>query len=357
VRGKREADRECAALVARADTGQVSMSTDTVGGFLGRWLETASAGWKSTTERRNRDIVDRVIVPVLGSKKLAHLGAGDLDRLYAGLRRSNKSEATIRRVHAVVACALGVAVSWGDLAVNPTARLTQKPVAARRDPRPPTDDEVSVILAMTETATSPDGQRVLWGPMWADLFTLAASTGLRRGELAALRWQDVDKKARLLRVVHSIESTVKGTEDKPGTGSTWAVTDTKTHQARQVPLATAATEALDRRWRTASSQEPGAFIFSDDPSGATPIHPDRISKVFTAARRAAGVADHVTLKGLRSYAATVIGSAVGLTEAQAWLGHKDVTTTARHYAARRTGDADRARDAIDAARAPKALPA
>jgi integrase len=236
----------------------------------------------------------------------------------------------------VLAAALRVGYAWKER--GPAPEPTRKPVAVRQDPRPPTDEDVSAIVAAAPA------------PLWADLFLVAASTGLRRGELCGLRWRAVDTKARTLRVAHSIETLTKKTD-----GKTWELTTPKTHQARLVPLSQVAQDALDRRWAAASSQEPDAFVFTEDAAGAVPIHPDRVSRVFTEARQTTDVAEHVTLKGLRSYAATVIASAVGLTEAQAWLGHKDVTTTARHYAARRTEDTDRARAALDAAMTPKEL--
>ena len=137
---------------------------------------------------------------------------------------------------------------------------------------------------------------------------------------------------------------------------TWALTRPKTHQTRLVPhchrslgMPSIAVGQL-RHLRY-----PEAFVFTRDPTGSVPIHPDRVTKVFTEARKSANVGSHVTFKGLRSYAATVIASAVGLVEAQAWLGHKDATTTARHYTARRAEDADRARAALDAAMTPKEL--
>ena len=203
--------------------------------FLDRWLEVASSRWKATTSRRNRDIVERLIVPAIGDKRTRDIGASDLDRLYARLRRAGNTEATIRRVHAVLAAALKVAHAWGER--GPAPEPSHRPVAVRQDPRPPTDEEVAAVVAAAPK------------PLFADLFTVAASTGLRRGELCGLRWQDIDTQARALRVAHSVETLMKRTE-----GKSWALTTPKTHQTRVVPLSKVAQDALDRRWSAAPSQ-------------------------------------------------------------------------------------------------------
>jgi integrase len=95
-------------------------------------------------------------------------------------------------------------------------------------------------------------------PLFADLFRVAASTGLRRGERCGLRWQDIDTKA---------------------------LTTPKTHQTRSVPLSQVTQDALDRRRAAARSWEREAFVFTEDRSGSVPIHPDRVSRIFTEARK------------------------------------------------------------------------
>lgn len=80
------------------------------------------------------------------------------------------------------------------------------------------------------------------------------------------------------------------------------------------------------------------------------MHPNRATKAFADAAEKAGVS--ISLKALRSFALTTITDAVSLAEAAAWAGHKDLTTTARHYAGRTSTGADNASAAVDAALAP-----
>ena len=302
---KREAQARHAAHVAAVGAGNVSTSQDTLAAFLSRWLDSRASTWKSTTERRNRSIVSHLPAE-LTSIRLRDLKRGDVQRYVDTLPPSGA-----RRIHAVLTGALAEAVHNEDegLVANPASGI-RLPRTSVPEPTPPTYEQLTRILGVAGTID----------PLWADLFTFAAFTGLRRGEVAALRWADVSDDA--VEVRHSLE-----TGTKESIGSTWRLSDTKTHQTRQVPLSQRARRAIQRR-RGNAVTSPTAFVFSQT-EGAEPIHPDRISKMFAACAKGTGI----QLKDLRSYAATVLAGSAGLKTAQMFLGHRDVTTTARHYAA------------------------
>jgi integrase len=223
---------------------------------------------------------------------------------------------------------------------NEDQGLASNPAAGVRLPRtdvpeatPPTDEELQRVL----------GQAGLIGEdgLWADLFTFTAFTGLRRGEVAALRWANVTG-LDAVQVRHSVETGTKAT------GGTWALSDTKTHATREVPLAQRARRAVARRRETAGGKpEAGAFVFTEAADGSVPIHPDRMSKVFATVRKNAGLPD-VKLKDLRSYAITVLAHAAGLKVAQQFAGHRDITTTARHYTGSRADATAAGLAALDA---------
>jgi integrase len=312
---KKVAAQRHAAHVTAVGCGEVSTSARTLGQYLDRWLDDRSPTWKATTERRNRTIV-RQVPDSLRSIRLRDLTRGDVQRY---LDRLGTSPTAVRRVHAVLTGALGDAVRNGDqgLASNPAAGV-RLPRTVVPEATPPTDEELQRVI----------GQAGLRGQLWADLFSFAAFTGLRRGELCALRWADLTE-LDTVTIRHSLET---GTKE---TGGTWALSDTKSHAQRTVPLSQRARRAVARR-RAAQGDRPDAtaFVFSETDDGSHPIHPDHLSKVFTRAAKDAGCPS-VRLKDLRSYAATVLASSAGLKVAQQFLGHRDVTTTARHYAGSR----------------------
>lgn len=305
--GKRDAEKLHAAHVAKADAGAVSTATDTLGAYLSAWLDQRAGTWKATALRRNRTIV-RQIPEKLAAIKLRDLKRGDLQSYVDTL-----PAAGARHGHAVLTGALADAVSGErvGLVANP-AKGIRLPKTSVPEATPPEDAELQLVL----------GEAGLIGDLWRDLFTFAAFTGLRRGEVCGLRWCDIEDGA--VQVRHSVETLIKSTDD-----STWALTDTKTHQAREVPLATSARRTLRRR-KGNTRPDPEHYVFTEG-DGTVPVHPDRVSKVFAAAAREAGVS--CTLKDLRLYAATKVADGVGLKAAQHMLGHRDVTTTARHYSA------------------------
>ncbi len=330
--GKREAERLHAAHVKGATDQKLSTSKDTLGGHLTRWLDDMSADWKPSTEYRNRRIVE-AIPDELKSRKLRDLKPADLQRYYSTLSRAGR-----RRVHAVIRKSLGDAVKGGEvgLAVNPADNLTM-PVTTVPEATPPTDEQLTAILRTARTRKD--------GELWRDLFMFSAFTGLRDGEVCALRWQDVPEDLSEVHVCHSVEA---GTKAQLG-GKTWKLGGTKTHQDRVVLLSDRARRSLIRRRDAAGGSPTGdEWIFTKQAGNTDePLHPHHVSRVFGKVTDAAGCPD-VTLKDLRSYAATVVTDAAGLKAAQQMLGHRDVTTTARHYASTRADTFKRAAAALDA---------
>lgn len=120
---------------------------------------------------------------------------------------------TVRQVHAVISGALSAAVRWDWVATNAT-RVAQRPRQRSPQPDPPSPSEAARLV---EGAFAVDDD-------WGTLVWLAMTTGMRRGEVCALRWSRVDLDAgmvdvrRSYRLHHGI-----GTEK-----------DTKTHQMRDL---------------------------------------------------------------------------------------------------------------------------
>jgi len=313
--GKRAAERLYADFVTQVTRGELSTATDTFGAYLSGWLDQRAGTWAATTERRNRQAVAKVSAN-LAALQLSQLRRGDIQEWVDGL---TGSAGTVKRDHVTIQGALQDAVDGEKVGLvkNP-ARGVRLPEGNDPEPAPPEDDEVIRIL---QAAGAVD-------ELWRDIFTFTANTGLRRGEVCGLRWCDFSDDLRFITVNRAVECLVKSND-----GATWALKDAKMHQVRELPLPKAARTALQRR-KGNSRPDPENYVFVEGDDPLVPVHPDRVSKLFAKVADDAKLGD-IRLKDFRSYAATVLTEEVGLAMAQAFLGHKNMTTTARHHTAAR----------------------
>ena len=191
--------------------------------------------------------------------------------------------------------------------------------------------EVSRVVAAAEAnASDHDGMANRRGhdPLAAQdgaIFRVMADTGLRRGEVLALRVGSVDLDGRTVVVTAAL--------------SAGQLAAPKSRRARYVPLTDAAAEA-PRPY--VEGQDRDAFVFGTQ--GGSPLNGDALSRRFLRARDRAGLADSgLTLLGLRhTTASLLVRGGYGLVEVQALLGHAKAATTERYAHHRpRGGDARR----------------
>jgi integrase len=238
-------------------------------------------------------------------------------------RLSNRSRNKILVVlHGVFRRAARV---WG-LPLNPAAQVERHPQSASGDIDVFTPEEVYAL------ARAADGEQD------AAVFVVAAFTGLRTGELRALRWRDVDFAAHVVRVRASYAHGV--------------TTTPKSGKVRSVPLVDAAAEWLARLERARPSPDDGALVFSEH--DGSHLSDERLRWRYGKALGRARLR-HLRFHDLRHTFGSLAISRADIVEVQAWMGHADVKTTMRylHYrdradaaarlnAAFRTGTDDRA---------------
>jgi len=164
-----------------------------------------------------------------------------------------------------------------------------------------------------------------WSPLW----NLGAATGMRRGELMALRWEDVDLDAGMVHVEHSV--TYQGRKRTTATP--------KNHERRDVAIDPHTVTAL-RAWRTRQAGERLAWGEAyRDVEGllftwehGTPVHPDYASKTFIKSQKGSEL-PRLTLHELRhSHATILLRAGVPVHVVAKRLGHKDPSLTLNVYA-------------------------
>ena len=162
-------------------------SKSTLGDFLARWLAAVEPTVRPSSHVRYRDAITCQIAPALGGVPLARLSGLHLQQFYAGRLAAGLAPATVRLYHGVLHRALAQAVKWRLIARNPCD--------AAEAPRVE-DPELT-------TWTAGEARAFLAGAAeheHAALWRLALVTGMRKGELLALRWADVDLDRRTLAV-------------------------------------------------------------------------------------------------------------------------------------------------------------
>jgi integrase len=153
----------------------------------------------------------------------------------------------------------------------------------------------------------------------AELIRVAAFTGLRRGELVALRWSDVDFAAHKITVRRAISAGVEASS-------------TKSRRVREVPLPDQAAGALDRLSQSSEFIGQDEFVFCNRLGRR--IDATAMRRRFERARNAAGL-PRLRFHDLRhTYGSLLVAAGVDLQSVKAAMGHSRITTTERYLHAR-----------------------
>ena len=223
---RKEAAEKLTAAMADAAKGiTADGGPKTVGAFLTSWLENSVRGSvRKSTYDRNESLCRVHLIPALGRKKLKTLSAADVAGFYRSRLDSGCSTASVHKMHETLHKALRQAVRWGYMIKNPAADV-DPPKVHMQEVTPLTREEARRLLNTVQ------------GDRLEALYVVALHTGLRQGELLALRWEDLDLEGQKLQVRRTV------TKD----GGKLTIGPTKTARGRRtVRLTRDATDALRR---------------------------------------------------------------------------------------------------------------
>jgi integrase len=199
-----EARKELRRLVKSGDDGAHIVPTRlTLSQWSQQWLSLLARGETNGTRRglvgartaeRYRELLALYVLPTLGERSLQQLTATEIDDLYIKLEQ-RVSTASVRHVHVALRACLAVAVRKRHMQNNP---------AADADPPRPVETDAAQALDSEQLKRLLDGFR---GSVLYPIVCTAAFTGVRLGELLALRWSDLDPVAKTLRIERTIEQT------------------------------------------------------------------------------------------------------------------------------------------------------
>lgn len=237
-----EARRQLRELVVNARNGTLPAPDKlTVKQHLWHWLEkVVKVNLRPATCRDYSNTVYNHAIPAFGNVKLARLQPGNLDDLYATMRRYGVSAKTIRNVHGTIHVALEHALKRGLVARN-VADVVELPKYERPEITPFTEEEVRRLRV------------AIAGDRWEALITLAIVTGMRQSELLGLKWSDITLDTRRVSVNRQLDrggvlsptKTAKGRRvvDLPA----FAVEALRAHRIRQKELRLKVGSAWEQR--------------------------------------------------------------------------------------------------------------
>lgn len=329
---KKDAQRELTATLAKIDAGHdMGTAKGTMADYLTEWAVRFAQhpDRKATTKGTVRVHVDAYLIPHLGKLKMAELKPARIERLITDLLTNGSTghgevdggkplaTKTVRNIIGTLHTALRDAVRLGIIPSNPADKV-DKPSWRRPELQVFDTDEHRQFLFTLFANGDP------MFPIWL----LMLSTGMRRGEMAGLRWSDVN----LLDSSVTIRQTRVLAD---GAGIVATTPKTKAGE-RRIDIDSTTRDILagfmaeQERWADALNA-PRFDLVATDPDGR-PINPRTLTRRFQKACERAGV-PVLRLHDLRhTHATQLIHDGENIVTVSHRLGHSQVTTTLDTYA-------------------------
>jgi integrase len=335
---KRQAQAELTRLLGEINQAEyVEPSKQTVAAFLDKWLTHVEAHVARKTFERYGEIASTHLTTAFGTIQLSKLSAADIDATYSRWLKSGRrhgqgglSPQTIIHHHRVLRQALSQAVKWGLIARN-VADSVDPPRRVRPEIRALDESQLAKLLKHAE------GTRLV-APIY-----FAIVSGVRRGELVALQWSDLNVEAGTISVRRSTEQTKDGIATKTP----------KSGKSRSISLARETLEVLRKhrvaqnteRLRAGDSYQNIDLIFPREDGSAW--EPELFGKAFSVVAKGAAIG-HVRLHDLRhACASLMLKSGVHAKVVSERLGHSTISITLDTYSHVLPGLQEAAADKLD----------
>jgi integrase len=310
-----------------------------------RWLDDVKGAKPSTLRdhrcllaepgqayRRGRGSSAGLIMGALGDRPAREVTTREVEELLRTIAATGAAPRTVNKARQLV-CAIfnyGMRPSTYALATNPAQHADR-----RREPDPAvlafySSEQIEALAKALSTGAHRDPSRPAIGEeeiaararddaQDAELVRVAAYAGLRRGELVALRWRDVDFTEQKILVRRALSGEAE-------------VRSTKSRRPREVPLPDQAAAALHRLRLRGEFTGPDDYVFAN--RFGRRLDPSALRRRYERARDAAGL-EPLRFHDLRhTYGSLLVAGGIDLPSVKAAMGHARITTTERYLHAR-----------------------
>ena len=253
----------------------------TLGEWMDKWLdEYMIFTIKENTIKGYRSQIDHQIKPFIGHKQLASLTTADIQKFYNKIKKEGRvhphpihghvlSDSMVRKIHMMLHEAMEVAVRERYIVRNPTDNTTI-PKKTITEKQVLDDSQLNRFL-----------EAIQGEPYWHDFFYVEVMTGLRRGEICGLKWQDINFEENKLQVKRSVSV-------KKGGGVSIGETKTETG-VRCIQMPPSVAELLKSKKQTAITE----WVFPNF------MHPEQPISPATAYRKLKIILKHAGLPLIR----------------------------------------------------------
>jgi integrase len=304
---KRAANAELRKLLDEVEKGFHFEPADyTLSEYLEKWLAAHSVD--ESTRENYKIVIDKQIVPELGSLPLTEVMPMHVQE-YLEKKKKNLSGRYVRYHYMILHSAFEQAVLWKMRTTSPMEGVTV-PKAQEKEQNVLKPEEVKEYT-----------KKIEGDPLFPLIYT-ALWTGMRRSELLGLRWQDVDLKAKVIRVVQALHIVDKE----------YVFGDVKSEKSkRSIPISNSLTILLqklkDSQGEKKYKEQDLVFCNKD----GTPLSPSTVTHRYRKITTAAGYPE-IRLHDMRhTHATLLLKQGVHPKVVQERLGHASITTTMNIY--------------------------
>lgn len=283
----------------------------------GVFMPTKEATFSENARSSYRMFLEKHILPVLGDVLLVEVSPAMISKLLIDFQRGGYAHATAVKLYNILNGIFEMAFLDDSIPMNPMLKV--KRPAPRKDEQPQEESDKAYTVQELAYILSCAAQEPL---QWQTYISLAADTGLRRGECCGLQWSDIDFKAGTVTVRRNLQYTAAA--------GVYA-TSPKNGKVRVVDVGPETLTLLKQLREKQAQSCISKWCFTQEGT-AEPMHPQSPTRYFKKFGQRYGVKDFHPHKLRHSSASIAITNGADVVSVSERLGHSDTAVTLRMYA-------------------------